>query len=234
MHPSGPCQDCRCGASGRWLSRRTLLGGGLAIAGIACVPATPSRAQDASIPQAAIQRLVAGNQRFVEQRMTSFDEDLDLLKRRSVGGQAPFAALLSCANSRVPVELIFDASIGQLFVTRTAGNVAAGDIIASLEYAAAVLGTTAILVLGHSGCGAVKAAIGGAEVPGQISGLFPYLQPAVDAAGPDVEATVKSNARIQAKLLAEASPVLRGRVKQGELLVAAAYYDLGSGQVSML
>ena len=95
-----------------------------------------------------------------------------------------------------------------------------------------MLGTKVIVVLGHASCGAVKAAIAGAEVPGQISGLFPYLRAAVDQAGPDVEATIKANARVQAKLLAEASPVLSGLVAKGQLMVVPAYYDLASGRVT--
>ena len=92
--------------------------------------------------------------------------------------------MLSCADSRVPVELVFDQTIGHIFVTRVAGNVATSEIIASLEHRAAVLGTKVILVMGHAGCGAVKATIQGAEVPGQISALYPHIQPAVDQAGP--------------------------------------------------
>ena len=105
----------------------------------------------------------------------SFDEDKQILRDRTAEKQQPFAALLSCADSRVPVEIIFDQSIGELFVTRVAGNIATPEIIASLEYGAAVLGIKVILVLGHAGCGAVKAAIQAKAVPGQISALFPHL-----------------------------------------------------------
>ena len=177
---------------------------------------------------------MAGNRRFVEKRMVSLDEDLAVLKQNTAERQEPFAAVLSCADSRVPVELVFDQSIGRVFVTRVAGNIASSDVIASLEYGAAVLGTKAILVLGHSGCGAVKAAIAGKAAPGQISGLYPYLRAAVERAGPDPEATGRANASIQAKLLATASPVISEAVAKGAIKVAAGYYDITTGTVSLL
>jgi carbonic anhydrase len=136
-------------------------------------------------PEGALQQLIDGNQRFAEGRMTSFAEDLDILKAKTLEKQEPFAAVLSCADSRVPVELIFDQSLGHVFVARVAGNIATSTIIASLEYGAAVLGTTAIMVLGHANCGAVKASIQAKAVPGQISALYRYIRPAVDQAGPD-------------------------------------------------
>lgn len=191
-------------------------------------------AQTSLPPEAALQQLIDGNRRFAENRMTSFNEDLEILKAKTVAQQRPFAAVLSCADSRVPVELIFDQSIGQVFVTRVAGNIASAPMIASLEYAAAVLATPAILVLGHANCGAVKAAIEGKDVPGQISTLFPYIRPAVDQAGPDLEAAIKANAKLQARLLRQASPVLAEQIKQNRLKVAAAYYDLATGKVTML
>jgi len=130
--------------------------------------------------------------------------------------------------------LIFDQSIGHLFVTRVAGNIATSAIIASLEYGAAVLGTRAIVVLGHANCGAVKASIEAKAVPGQISALYPYIRPAVDQAGSDLEAAIKANARIQAALLRQSSPVLAEEIKQHRLKIVAAYYDLASGSVSLL
>ncbi len=191
-------------------------------------------AQSVLTPDAALAELVAGNKRFVAERLTSFDHDLAILKQHTVDKQEPFAAVLSCADSRVPVEIVFDQSIGHIFVTRVAGNVITPEIIGSLEYGAAVLGTKVILVMGHSGCGAVKAAIQGKEVPGQISSLFPHIQPAVDQAGPDPEAVTKANAKIQATLLREASTVISGLVKDAKLKVVAGYYDLASGAVALL
>lgn len=110
-------------------------------------------AQTSLSPDAALQRLIDGNKRFAEGRMTLSDEDLKVLRAKTVDKQEPYAAVLSCADSRVPVELIFDQSIGQVFVTRVAGNIATTATIASLEYGVAVLGTKAIIVLGHADCG---------------------------------------------------------------------------------
>ncbi|WP_216856915.1 carbonic anhydrase [Acidisoma sp. S159] len=172
--------------------------------------------------------------RFVAKQLTSFQEDLDILKQNTVAKQEPFAAVLACADSRVPVELVFDQSIGHVFVTRVAGNIASAEIIASLEYGAAVLGTRTILVLAHSGCGAVKAAMAGKAVPGQISTLYRFIRPAIDRANGDLTVAEKVNAMIQAGLLRDASPVLSDLVKQGKLSIAAAYYDLGTGKVTLL
>jgi carbonic anhydrase len=142
--------------------------------------------------------------------------------------------VLSCADSRVPAEIVFDQTIGQIFVTRVAGNVLTPEIIASLEFGVAVLGVRAILVMGHSACGAVKAAIQGEHVPGQISALYPHLQPAVDQAGPNLEATIKANAKLQSALLRKASTVVSEFIKGGKLKVIAGYYDISAGSVTLL
>jgi carbonic anhydrase len=223
-------------------SRRAFLqmsvGGAVAgmIGAAAVEMATPRRAgaQSTLTPDAALKELMDGNARFASNKMTSFEHDLDVLKSKTVDKQEPFAAVLSCADSRVPVEILFDQSIGHVFVTRVAGNVVTPEIIGSLEYGAAVLGTKVIVVLGHRGCGAVKAAIAGKGVPGQISSLFPHIQAAVDAAGPDTEATTKENAKHQAKLLRESSTVISEMAKDGKIKVVGAYYDLGSGAVTLL
>jgi carbonic anhydrase len=191
-------------------------------------------AQTTLSPEEALQQLIDGNRRFAEGRMTSFDEDLNVLKAKTVDKQEPFAAVLSCADSRVPVELIFDQSIGHVFVTRVAGNIATSAIIASLEYGVAVLGTKAIMVLGHANCGAVKASIDAKAVPGQISVLYRYIRPAVDQAGPDLEAAIKANAKIQGSLLRQSSPVLADYIKQSQLKIVEAYYDLATGKVAIL
>lgn len=191
-------------------------------------------AQDITTPDAAIAELMAGNKRFTGQNLNSQKEDLEILRQHTEEKQEPFAAVLSCADSRVPVELVFDQSIGHIFVTRVAGNVVTPELIGSLEYGAAVLGTKAILVLGHSSCGAVKAAIKGEPVPGQISSLFPHIQPAVEQAGHNLEAAIKANAKNQAMLLSQASTVIAGMVKEGKLKVVAGYYDLASGVVTHL
>ncbi len=226
---------CRCGAcvSGRpsAVSRRGLLVGSAAL-GLAV--ASPVKAQTALAPDAALAQLMAGNARFMSGRLASFDEDLAILKQNTVDKQEPFAAVLSCADSRVPVELLFDQSIGHVFVARVAGNVCTPEIIASLEYGVAVLGVAAIMVLGHSGCGAVKATIGGKPVPGQISALYAPVRPAVERAGNDLEAVIKANAQIQADLLRTASPVLGEQMRGGKLAIVAGYYDLATGKVTQL
>jgi carbonic anhydrase len=227
--------------SGLGLSRRRLLQMGITGTAIGLMAgglnlATPATAvaQDVSTPDAALAELMAGNKRSLSGRLTAHDTDLNILKQHTADSQQPFAAVLSCADSRVPVELVFDQTIGHVFVTRVAGNILTPEIIGSLEYGAAVLGTKVIMVLGHANCGAVKAAIQGKSVPGQISSLFPHLQPAVDQAGPDLEATIKANAKIQGTLLRESSTVISGMVKEGTVKVVAAYYDLGSGAVTMV
>lgn len=191
-------------------------------------------AQTPLTPDAALDELLAGNKRFTAGKLTSFEQDLAILKQNTAEKQEPFAAVLSCADSRVPVEIVFDQSIGHIFVARVAGNVLTPEIIASLEYGVAELGVKSILVLGHSKCGAVSAAIQGKEAPGQISALFPHLQPAVDRAGSNLEAAIKANAKLQSVLLSKASTVVSGLVKGGKLKVAAGYYDIAGGGVTIL
>ena len=185
-------------------------------------------------PDRALSLLVEGNQRFVAQNLVSFKEDLDILKAHSAEHQEPFAAVLSCADSRVPVELVFDQSIGHLFVVRVAVNVATPDTIASLEYGAAVLGIKAILALGHTNCGAVKATIAGKAVPGQISTLYQYIHPAIAGANGDLTTASRQNAKLQASVLRETSPVLAELVKEKKLAIRAAMYDVGNGKVTMI
>ncbi len=203
-------------------------------AGLGFIDPKPMLAQSSLTPEAALKELMDGNRRFISGDMTSHERDLQILKHHLVSKQEPFAAVLSCADSRVPVEIIFDQTFGHIFVTRLAGNMVTPEIIASLEYGVAVLGTKVIMVLGHSDCGAVKAAIAGKPVPGGISALYPHLQPAVDEAGPDPKAVTKANAKIQANLLSQASTVVAGALKEGQIKVVAGYYDIGSGAVTVL
>jgi carbonic anhydrase len=204
--------------------------------GVAPAVATPRRAQaqTALTPDDALKALMDGNARFAAGRLTSFQEDLTLLAQKTAEKQEPFAAVLSCADSRVPVEIIFDQTIGHVFVVRVAGNVATPELIASLEYGTAVLGSRVLMVLGHGACGAVAAAIAGKAVPGQISALYAPLRPAVDQAGPDPDSVIRANARIQASVLKNASPVIADLVAQRKLEVVAAYYDIAKGAVSLL
>jgi carbonic anhydrase len=223
------------------LSRREFLGTALAgtaatlvgAASISSLATEPAFAQSTLTPDEVLKILRDGNERYATGRLTSFGEDMKILRDHTVDKQEPFAAVLSCADSRVPVEIIFDQTIGHIFVTRVAGNVVTPEIIGSLEYGAAVLGTKLILVLGHAGCGAVKATMQGNAVPGQISSLFAHIQPAIDQAGHDLPAATRANARIQAALLQSASPVLAPFVQEKKLKIVAGYYDLATGRVAI-
>jgi carbonic anhydrase len=244
----GPCsghdEDAPAAGAGgpSALSRRHLLRTGmaagaaglLATAGVGLLAPRRALAQSKLTPDEALQALLDGNRRFVKRQLTFYKEDLAILQANNVEKQEPFASVLSCADSRVPVELLFDQSIGHVFVNRVAGNIATAEIIASIEYGVAVLGTRVLMVLGHSSCGAVKAAMAAKAVPGQISALYRPLRPAVDEAGGDLVTAIKANARIQAKLLTESSPVLAEAVKGGTLKVVGAYYDLVTGGVTLL
>jgi carbonic anhydrase len=190
--------------------------------------------QKPETPELALQMLADGNKRYVAQKLLSFQEDLDILRTHTEESQEPFAAVLGCADSRVPTEVVFDQSIGHIFVVRVAGNIATPDTIASLEYGAAVLGTKAILVLGHSNCGAVKATIAGKAVPGQISSLYQYIYPATKGANGDAGTVTRQNAELQASVLRYTSPVLAELVKQKKLAIRAAVYDIGNGKVTMI
>jgi len=191
-------------------------------------------AQSNLSPDSALQELLAGNQRFAANQLTSIEHDLTMLKEHTVGKQEPFAAVLACADSRVPVELVFDQTIGHIFVTRVAGNIVTPEIIASLEYGVAVLGVKALLVLGHGSCGAVKAAMTADAVPGQISTLYLGLQHAVEKSEGNFAKAIEANARIQAELLRTSSTVIRDFCKAGKLKVQAGVYDLASGKVSLI
>ena len=222
-------------------SRRQLIRTGLSTAAAALLAggldltfSSSAQAQSVLTPDAALNELMEGNKRYTSGKLTSFEQDLAILKQHTEEKQEPFAAVLSCADSRVPVELIFDQTIGHIFVTRVAGNVVTPELIGSLEYGAAVLGTKVILVMGHSNCGAVKATMQGKEVPGQISSLFPHIQPAVNQDGKDLVATTKANAKIQADLLSKSSTVISGMVKSGAVKVLPAYYDVGNGSVTLV
>jgi carbonic anhydrase len=229
-------------SSGCQVSRRSFLGGSalgvagsmLGAASIEFLQPDMMEAETNLTPDAALQQLMDGNERFVSDNMANLKQSLNILRLHTVDQQTPFAGVLSCADSRVPVELVFDQTIGQLFVARVAGNFTTAEIMGSLEYGAAVLGTKVILVLGHSSCGAVKATMDDKPVPGQISSLFEHIRPAVDKANGDLATAVKENAKIQATLLSESSPVLSGLIKDGNLKIVAGYYDLKTGRVTLL
>jgi carbonic anhydrase len=215
---------------------RSMLAAGAGVAGGAFVEFASSRVvhgQTNLSPEAALRELILGNERSFNNELTSLEHDLEVLRHHTADRQEPFAAILACADSRVPVELIFDQTIGHLFVTRVAGNVVAPEIIASLEYAVAVLGVKVILVLGHTNCGAVKAAMAAKPVPGQISVLYAPLQRAVERSGGDLAQAVEINAAVQAELLRTSSTVIRDAIEKSSVIVAAGVYDLASGKVAL-
>lgn len=177
-------------------------------------------------------RLLEGNKRFIEDRTD--DKLRDSSRRRALTeGQSPFAVILSCADSRVVPELLFDAGVGELFVVRVAGNIANTSTIASIEYAVAQLGTPVIVVMGHESCGAVIAAMAGGDCGDNLNHLLSYLAPACAAVKENsVEAVVKKNAELTALELTRRSETLRQAVEAGRLTILPAYYELGSGKVT--
>jgi carbonic anhydrase len=181
------CQDCNDGA----INRRSLIAGGLALS-LTAPLAAPAMAQYADAPEPvdpeeALQRLVDGNARYVANAPINTDYSVDRASRAA--GQSPFAAIVSCSDSRVAPELIFDQGPGELFVIRVAGNFLNEEGIATLEYGVAVFGIKTILVLGHTGCGAVSATISSIEdrelPPGHMPSLINAIRPAVYEVLPD-------------------------------------------------
>lgn len=228
--------------SGHSVSRRRFFAapagmGALAVFGAVAAGTIPSAVAATPVPEtpeAALTELMAGNQRYVGARLGICSENLPRAIAATETSQAPFAAILSCADSRVPVELVFDQGIGRIFATRVAGNIATPEIIASLEYGVAVLGTRAIMVLGHGNCGAVAATMARKAAPGQISSLYAFIRPAVDRAQGNADTAIRLNAEIQAHLLARSSPVLAEAIAAKRLAITPAYYDIGTGKVSLL
>ncbi len=234
---------CRqCIAKG--LSRRRLMtGGAAALAVAATLPfhSRAARAEDAAPrnPNEAIQRLMDGNARYVAGR--PFNTDHSAGRAARALSQQPFAAIVSCADSRVAPELIFDQGPGDLFVIRVAGNFVNEDGLASLEYGSAVLGIKTILVLGHSGCGAISATIdvvkNGTLLPGHLPSLVAAIRPAVEAAmktNPDdlLAAATAENARLNAAWAATANPILSAAQMSGKLKTTSGVYDIATGKVA--
>ena len=185
-------------------------------------------------PERVLQELLAGNRRFASNQLTSIQHGLDLLKSRMVNKPEPIAAVLACADSRVPVELLFDQTIGQLFVTRVAGNLVTPEVMASLEFAVAILSVKVVLVLGHTNCGLVTAAMTAQAVPGRISSLYPAVQRAVEASDGNVTRAIQVNATVQADLLRTSSAVIREAEQSARITVASGVYDLASGMVNLI
>ncbi|HEY9853294.1 MAG TPA: carbonic anhydrase [Leptolyngbyaceae cyanobacterium] len=200
------------------------------------VAPAPAVAQDNMTPEQALQRLMDGNQRFVNQKRQSPHQNLSRLTEVAKE-QKPFAAVLGCADSRFPVEIVFDQGLGDLFVCRVAGNLATTEEIGSLEFGTLVLGSKVLMVIGHERCGAVDACIKGAQVPGQIASVIDAIKPAVEAtknsAGDRLENATKANVMLQVEKL-KTSPVIAQLINEGKLAVVGGYYDLDTGAVSLV
>jgi carbonic anhydrase len=231
-----------CLAAG--LSRRALFGAGLgAVAGmsLAGTSALAQPARKAETPDAALKLLVDGNARYVSNKMN--ERDFSATRAARAQGQAPFAAVLGCADARVAPELAFDQSPGDLFVVRVAGNFVTTEGLGSLEFGAAVLGTKVIMVLGHTSCGAVNATVDalqkGNTLPGHIANLVramkPGIEPVMKQPGADLyQRAVVANVQSNVRHLTEAAPILSEMVKTGKLKVVGAVYDLPTGKVTLV
>ncbi|KAF3891229.1 MULTISPECIES: carbonic anhydrase [Nostocales] len=184
----------------------------------------------------ALKRLLEGNQRFVDQKRKYPDQSLKHVQSLAKG-QYPFAAVLGCADSRVPTEIIFDQGLGNLFVVRVAGNVASDMAIGSLEYATSVLGSQLIVVLGHKKCGAVMAALQEKPAPGRINYIVREIRPAIARArlteGDVGENAIAANIKYQAEKLQSQSTILANLIQKGKLQVVGACYDINTGRVSI-
>lgn len=228
-----------------YISRRSLfkfgataVGTGLITSklGIDLLDAPAVNAKQNLTPDAAIDELLQGNKRFSSQKMNQPNRSSFRL-REVASGQKPFAAILGCADSRVPSEIIFDQGLGDLFVVRVAGNVATPEEIGSLEYGTLVLGAKVILVLGHQRCGAVKAAIDKKPVPGQIGSVLQHIKLLEVAnkneTGDLLKATTIANVKNQIATI-KASPVVTDLIKSGKLKIVGGFYDLDTGIVTQI
>ena len=205
--------------------------------------ALTSAEQQVRSPQAVFEQLQAGNMRYVNG--TPDRVDVSALRSETVDGQHPQAVVLSCIDSRVPVETVFDQHIGDIFVARVAGNFENPDILGSMEYACAVAGSKLIVVLGHAGCGAVKAACDGVEL-GHITDVLASIQPAVDKVqavrqstptsqdADFVNATIVENVRLTMGRILEKSSILKDLHSAGTIDVVGGVYQLDSGEVTWL
>jgi carbonic anhydrase len=244
------CETCRLEyrIHRRHASRRAVLqfaaasAFGLALGGAALAKEskTPPKPQNVLSPDASLELLQKGNQRYVEgiSRRHDFKHEREVL----VGGQNPYAGILSCADSRIAPEYAFDSGRGDLFVCRVAGNFANDDTIASLEYTVAMLGTPLILVLGHDSCGAVDATIKSLKdnttLPGHLPSLVSALAPAVKAVaqqpGNPLDNAIRQNVIDTVAKLKAATPILSAAVEQRKLRVVGGIYRLRDGRVDMV
>jgi carbonic anhydrase len=227
-------------------SRRRVLGVAAATMGLLLANAAgakekaPPKPQNVLTPAASLERLQKGNARYVEG--VSLRHDFKHEREALAGGQNPYAAILSCADSRIAPEYAFDSGRGDLFVCRVAGNFANDETVASLEYAVAELGTPLILVLGHDACGAVSATIKSLKdnttLPGHLPTLVAGIAPAVKAvsqqAGDTLGNAIRQNVIDNVAKLGSATPILSAAVEQGKLKVVGGIYRLRDGRVEMV
>lgn len=200
----------------------------------------PPKPQNVLPPDAALDRLMKGNARYVEgvSRRHDFKHEREAL----AGGQNPFAGILSCADSRIAPEYAFDSGRGDLFVCRVAGNFASDEVVASLEYAVSALNVPLFMVLGHDGCGAVDATINSLKdnttLPGHLPSLVRALTPAVKATegkpGDRLANAIRQNVIDNIAQLKSATPILNAAVDQGKLKVVGGIYRLGDGKVELI
>lgn len=203
-------------------------------------PAPPPKPENVMTPDAAVARLMEGNKRY--QKGVARRHDFIAEREALVGGQNPYAAILSCADSRIAPEYAFDSGRGDLFVVRVAGNFVNTDGIASFEFAVEVLKTPLILVLGHEACGAVKSTISSVQdkttLPGHLPSLVAALTPAVKAVsgqpGDQLEDATKENVRLAVEALRNATPLLSAAVTEKRVKVVGGIYRLGNGAVELI
>ena len=231
-------------SSRREFVRLTGLAAGAAGLGAGLTERASGQPAAARNPDTVLARLLEGNNRFVKGELTHpgrKPEDFAALAE----GQAPLAAIIGCADSRVAPELIFDQGVGDLFVVRVAGNIVSGagpSVKGSIEFAVAELGVRLIMVLGHGACGAVKAAVAHIDandvLPGAIRELVDLIRPAAASVrgkpGDKIENAIEANVALGVERLKGLDPILAGMVKSGDLKVVGAVYELRTGKVKVL
>ncbi|WP_041565208.1 carbonic anhydrase [Nostoc punctiforme] len=196
----------------------------------------PSTSAESLSPDAALQKLIEGNQRFVDHH-PQYPDQSELRLHEVAQAQHPFATILSCADSRVPAEIVFDQGIGDIFDVRIAGNIATHEAIGSIEYAVVLLGSPLLMVMGHERCGAVTAAVQKESLPGDISTFVKAIKPALkkvkDQPGDAVENAVVANVQYQIERL-QKSKLLSEQVQSGKLKIVGGRYDLDTGRVTII